>query len=117
MKKKCTGARTQIRLAKQEGFMQFCSDNTLPTPVVEYRFFMERRWRFDYAWPLEKIALEVEGGIWTRGRHVRGTGFLADSEKYNCATLLGWRVVRTTPDALLSDATRDLLQKLFRVQT
>ena len=62
------------------------------------RFAEGRRWRFDFAWPGEKLAVEVEGGIFTRGRHTRGTGMLADMEKYNRAALLGWRVLRFFTD-------------------
>lgn len=33
-----------------------------PEFVREHRFHPTRRWRFDFAWPDEKVALEVEGG-------------------------------------------------------
>lgn len=75
----------------------------LPEPVREYRFHPTRRWRFDFAWPDAKVAVECEGGIWSRGRHVRGRGFESDCEKYNAATLLGWRVFRCTPGMLEAD--------------
>jgi hypothetical protein len=65
--------------------------------VAEYRFHSRRRWRFDWAWPSARVALEIEGGAWTQGRHTRGAGFVADMEKYNAATLAGWRVLRVTP--------------------
>jgi len=65
--------------------------------VQEYMFHPERRWRFDYAWPENKVAMEVEGGAWVRGRHTRGAGFVKDMEKYNAAASLGWRVFRFTP--------------------
>lgn len=79
--------------------------------VKEFRFHPERKWRFDYALPAHKIALEVEGGVWTQGRHTRGQGFLGDVEKYNAAALLGWRVFRTTPSALYSRATIEMLRE------
>jgi len=47
-----------------------------------------------------KIAIEIEGGIWSGGRHTRGKGFESDVEKYNTATLLGWRVFRLTGSML-----------------
>ena len=66
----------------------------LPEPEREYQFHPTRKWRFDFAWPSKMIAVEVEGGIWSGGRHTRGAGFVADCEKYNAAAELGWRVFR-----------------------
>jgi very-short-patch-repair endonuclease len=63
----------------------------------EYRFDPTRRWRFDFAWPPEDVALEVEGGVWIAGRHSRGAGMVNDMEKYNTAALQGWRILRVTP--------------------
>lgn len=68
----------------------------LPEPAREFRFALPRRWRFDFAWPDRMLAVEIEGGIWSQGRHTRGAGFAADCEKYNLATLMGWRVLRFT---------------------
>src|SRR6187399_1233711 len=34
----------------------------LPAHDAEYRFALSRRWRFDYAWPAFRIAMEIEGG-------------------------------------------------------
>ena len=62
----------------------------------EYRFAPPRRWRFDFAHPASRFAVEVEGGIWNRGRHNRPKGFIADCEKYSAAALAGWTVVRLT---------------------
>ena len=74
-------------------------------PVAEFRFCPPRRWRLDYAWPDQFVALEGEGGVWSRGRHTRPKGFTADIEKYNTATALGWAVLRCTPQTILSEAT------------
>lgn len=64
-------------------------------PVTEHRF-CERRWRFDLAWPEKMLAVEVDGGTWTGGRHTTGKGYEGDSRKVNRAVLLGWRVLRYT---------------------
>ena len=68
----------------------------LPVPVREPRFHPTRRWRFDFYWPDQKVACEVEGGTWGRGksRHTTGSGFHKDCEKYNEAGLLGILVIR-----------------------
>ena len=77
--------------------------NGLPAgAVAEFRFHRSRRWRFDWAWPAERLALEIEGGAWTRGRHTRGKGFIEDMAKYNAAALAGWRVLRVTPQQFSS---------------
>jgi very-short-patch-repair endonuclease len=70
------------------------------TPMEEYRFHPSRRWRFDLALPSQKIAIEIEGGAWVNGRHVRPKGYRGDMEKYNQAQLLGWRVLRYAPDQI-----------------
>lgn len=68
----------------------------LPGHKKEFRFHPVRRWRFDYAWPDIKIALEVHGGVFTNGRHTRGKGFTEDKVKMNTAQLLGWIVIEAT---------------------
>ena len=68
----------------------------VPQPIREYRFDPIRRWRFDFAWPEQLIAIEVEGGTWRRGRHNRPVGFEKDCEKYNAAARAGWCVLRYT---------------------
>ena len=74
-----------------------CAAAKAPTPAAEYRFEPKRRWRFDWAWPIQRVALEQEGGVWVRGRHTRGKGYLNDLEKYNHAAASGWLVIRCTP--------------------
>lgn len=80
--------RLMLMVAEQEG--------RVPPWEQEYAFHGERRWRFDFAWPEQRVAVEVEGGIWSNGRHTRGSGFEDDCEKYNEAAVDGWRVLRVT---------------------
>jgi hypothetical protein len=63
----------------------------------EFKFHPDRKWRFDFAIPLKAVAIEIEGGIWSGGRHTRGHGYESDCEKYNSATILGWRLFRLSP--------------------
>jgi len=81
-------------------FDRQCAFARLPVPVPEYRFHPRRRWRFDWAWPNEKLALEINGGAFlpTGGRHTRGAGFRADTEKFSEAAILGWRVLYVLPE-------------------
>lgn len=91
-------------------FTTICKTDLRVECVKEFKFHPVRKWRFDYAIPEHKIALEVEGGVWTGGRHTSSVGFMKDMEKYNTATLMGWRVFRTTPDELYHLKTLNLLK-------
>lgn len=75
----------------------------LPEPIIHHRFHPTRRWEFDFAWLDRMIAVEMEGGVYTNGAHVRGKHYESDCEKYNEAQILGWRVYRFTVD-MLSDS-------------
>ncbi len=92
-------------------FTALCKSELRVDCVKEYRFHPTRRWRFDYAIPAHKIAVEVEGGVWTGGRHTSPQGFLKDMEKYNAAALLGWRLFRVTPESQLANDTISMLRQ------
>lgn len=66
----------------------------------EFRFHDKRKWKFDFAWPKEKIACEVEGGVFNLGRHLRPIGFINDCEKYNTAVTMGWSILRFTSNVI-----------------
>ena len=80
----------------------------------EYTFAKPRRWRFDFAWIDDMVAAAVEGGIWAGGRHVTGKGFQLDCEKYNHATLLGWRVFRFTPSHIARGDAVEIIRKALK---
>jgi hypothetical protein len=90
-----------------------CASHGLPAPVAEYRFCEGRKWAFDYCWPDWDLALEIEGGVWTGGRHVSGGGFLGDVEKYNAAALNGWFLLRCTPADVESGEVFALLKRFM----
>ena len=94
-------------------FQRLCGAKALPSPLAEYRFHPTRKWRFDYAFPRARVAVEVEGGVFTQGRHTRGAGFRKDMEKYNAALVLGWRVLRVEPKQLCTGYTMELLQQIL----
>lgn len=82
-------------------------------PVLEHRFAPPRRWRFDVAFPHKMLAVEIEGGAWVNGRHTRGAGFIKDMEKYNAATLLGWRLLRYTPEQVKSGMASTQIRQMM----
>jgi len=104
----------------EQSFDQYARIAKLPPGVYEYRFAAHhvglgprlrerlaavglKDWRFDKAWPDEKVFAELQGGVWSGGRHVTGIGYEGDCEKLNAATLLGWRGMILTSNALKSD--------------
>lgn len=82
---------------------------SLPEPKSEWKFFPTRKWRFDRAWPDLMLAIEVNGGIYTQGRHSRGQGQLADFEKLNFAQIVGWRVLQFTPQQIIDNSAADMI--------
>lgn len=112
----------------------------VPGPVFEYKFCADRKWRFDIAWPSAggasdegrvtgdelgkdsgnskrlitphlSLALEVQGGIWTGGRHTRGAALLGEWEKLNAAACAGWRVLFVQPRDLMKRSTVELVKR------
>ncbi len=86
----------------------------LPEPEREARWHPARRWRFDMLWRDRMIAAEVEGGTWSGGRHVRGRGYAEDCTKYNEASLMGYRVLRFTRDAIEDGSAVNTLARALR---
>ena len=80
----------------------------------EYKFCQTRKWRFDYANFDLKVAVEIEGGAFTNGRHTRGKGFINDMEKYNKAVELGWVVLRYTPTQLNESKTYEQISAVCK---
>jgi hypothetical protein len=87
--------------------------HALPVPVREFQFAPARRFRADFAWPSRMILCEVEGGVWTGGRHVSGDGYTRDAVKYNTGGLLGYRVFRVTPEHIESGYAIELLREVL----
>ena len=73
-------------------FLTLWTQTGLQSPVAEYQFAPPRRWRFDFAFPAQRLAVEFDGGQWViaGGRHNRDS----DREKLNAAAAMGWGVLR-----------------------
>lgn len=105
--------QTKPQTPKSDFFTVLCRSDLKVECIKEHKFHPTRKWRFDYAIPAHKIAIEVEGGVWTGGRHTSPKGFLNDMEKYNTATIMGWRLLRTTPDRLCSNETLQMVRDII----
>jgi len=96
--------------ARYAAFPDFCERMGLPRPVAEHRFHPVRQWRMDFAWSEHRVYLEINGGIWTNGRHSRGAAMLLEWEKINTASGLGWRQLLCQPKDLMTTATADFIR-------
>ena len=76
-------------------------DNSFDGYEREYRFYSKRRWRLDFAWPEEMVAVECDGGQWKSGGGRHNTD--ADREKLNTAASMGWLVLRLSGKAIRDD--------------
>ena len=57
----------------------------------EYRFARpDRLWRSDVAWPRVRVALEIQGGNWTHGRHCRPSAMQSEYDKQNGYASRSW---------------------------
>ena len=98
--------------------------NGIVPPKEEYRIYPPKLregrtklvpWRIDFAFPSVKVAVEIEGGTFSRGRHVRPKGYQDDMEKYNyiCGEL-GWRILRYTPQKVDYEQIKRVLKEVIK---
>jgi very-short-patch-repair endonuclease len=81
---------------------------------AEWPFHPTRKWRFDYACPELKIAIEVDGGVFTGGRHSGGVGQVKDMEKMNHAASMQWLVFHAIPDEMFDLRLRELITEAIK---
>lgn len=80
--------------------------------VPEYRFHDTRKWKFDFAHPKAKVAVEIEGGTWGKSRHTTHDGYSRDCEKYNAAQRAGWLVIRLTSTMIVVDQLERIINDI-----
>lgn len=60
----------------------------------EHQFHSTRKWRFDFAWPLLKVAVEYQGIFGKKtASHASVSGIARDCEKFTEASLDGWVLI------------------------
>lgn len=99
-------------------FLESCKAHGLPEPKAEYPFGEEigRRWRFDWLF-MGWLAVEIVGGIWTRGHHSRGRSQLDDMERRNAAQMMGYCVLEFSPQQVESGEAFAVIRKAFNLET
>ena len=88
--------------------------NDFPPWEAEYRFHPKRRWRLDMAWPEQRIAVEVQGGIhMAKGGHNTAAGITRDCEKGNEAIVTGWKVLHVTREQIENGSAINWLRQIL----
>ena len=82
--------------------------------VREYQAIPGRRFRFDFCWVKERLAVEIQGGTYSRGAHARPLGIKRDYEKGNLAVQFGWRVLQFDADMVKSGQALEFTEKMLR---
>lgn len=108
---------SELRNAQSGDMFTLCIRQQLGAECVrELQFDAVRKWRFDYAIPSVKLAIEIDGGVWIEGggRHTRGSGWIKDQEKMNAAAAQGWRVMHFTPQQQLTSYALNCIRDALR---
>ncbi len=80
----------------------------------EYQAIPGRRYRFDFCWVKERLAVEIQGGTYSRGAHARPLGIKRDYEKGNLAVQFGWRVLQFDADMVKSGQALEFTERMLR---
>lgn len=79
----------------------------------EFKFHPQRKWQADFRIDDMPILVEVEGGVFSNGRHTRGEGYTKDCEKYSAAAVNGWFVIRGTTEQIKEGLVIQWIEKLI----
>ena len=80
----------------------------------EFKFCESRKWQADFHLIGKNILVEVEGGIWSGGRHTRAKGYLGDMEKYNEVSKMGYTLLRYSTEQVISGKAIKEIEQLVK---
>lgn len=94
---------------------QYYISQGLPEPVFEHHIIPDRKFRWDIAFPSNKVAIEVQGGIWLPiSGHKSGVHLKRDYTKNNLAVLAGWKVLYIEPKDVCTLDTVNMIKALIK---
>ena len=85
----------------------------LPKPQRNYKFHPTRKLELDFAWPDLMLAVEVQGGTYSGGKHARGVGYTNDCRKMGEAMALGWVIYWCDTVLVRNGEAIQVIEKLF----
>ena len=117
-RKTATKRKNKVKGVKVESVGEAALIQQLKTLKIEFeqefQFHPTRKWRADFHIKNTKLLIEVEGGIWSGGRHTRGKGYIGDMEKYNAATMMGYQVLRFSTEQVTSGFAINQIEGLVK---
>lgn len=119
-------ARSQKRKANmlateltKQAFLQLLKNNNIPAPQTEVLFAQPRKFRADYFWRCNGIALmlELQGGVEgsARSGHNSISGMKRDREKLNIASSLHIFTVQVSYTELIAPKTINYIKKILKL--
>ncbi len=81
-------------------------------PLTQLQFHPTIQWKFDFAWPMRKLAVEVQG---MGPGHVGLIAMTRDYNKHRAAMIHGWKVVYLTKNHLLPEKSEDVCFDIARL--
>jgi very-short-patch-repair endonuclease len=101
----------------EQQFERLLLRHQLPQPIREYKFHPMRKWRFDFAWPKIKLAVEIDGGTFggpkMLGNHAIGKRYQQDCIKQNAAMMDGWAVLRADREMVCTEEFGDVVKSMI----
>lgn len=101
-------------------FLFQCRALKLPPAAVQWRFSQSahpntasRKWRCDVVFLDFKVMVEIDGGIWIKGAHSHPLDILRNMRKQNDAMLLGYHVLRFTPEEVTDGSAIKFTQQVL----
>lgn len=82
----------------------------------EFAFAETRKWRWDFCCPGENLAIEIDGGLYTGGRHTRGPGYQEDLTKYQEGACLGWSLLRFSVEDVMTGRAKNVIGRWLKIQ-
>lgn len=98
---------------EEQLWLLILNEPDIPRPKRQFKFHPDRRWKADFAWPDENLLVEVQGGVWIKGGHTRGKGFIKDRERNNEAQLIGFFVLEVCREHIESGKAIEWIKRFF----
>lgn len=111
--RRAASSRQGKRTEAEDAFARDCRFYRLPTylqhfvlPAFHRTPKLQRRatWEFDGVFPEFKLLVEIQGGIWMRGKgaHSHPVDLIRNFRKHNDCTRLGYSLLQFEPDYVVS---------------